>query len=188
MAKIKLIPAISKAAAKAAEFALETIWSRRGAKNGIATLDSSKKLSVEQLPDTLPTYEEGTWTPVVKPYMNSDVSNISQPSYLANENTYIRIGNIVKITFALTFSGSPPSFVIDPNSLPFAVGSKMSDHVTNARADGMDCYDTIAYDGIRCLNHVKFANTIRYINVYGDGLNHFANEPVLFSAEYRIEE
>ena len=50
MAKLKIAHAIAKAAAKAVEFALETIWSKRGAKNGIASLDGSGKVPAEQLP------------------------------------------------------------------------------------------------------------------------------------------
>lgn len=101
MAKIKLIPALAKAASSAAEFALETIWSKRGAKNGIATLDANGKIPAEQLPDGLDELVEVdiTWTAsgdvlkVVRVNDNADLTNMLKENIIYVNTTESRYEN-----------------------------------------------------------------------------------------------
>jgi len=126
-------------------------------------------------------YEEGIWTPVLKAYNNSNISNLS-----ASNGYYVKTGNTVWVSFILVCGGvSPvPAFQLSNNSLPYNYDSSISIGRRNLEIIEIDTTGGMVFDAMKQMSDIRFTE-LTYSN--NSSLNDYYNGVLRISFEYNIK-
>ena len=125
-------------------------------------------------------YEEGTWTPVLKSYENSDTTGFE-----VSDGYYVRKGDTVWVSFKVNLPNvdTIPAFMLDNNSLPYAYDTTKRRR-RNVEVVDIGMFGVMRQDAVKTMADIR-RNELTYL---GDkSLDSSRNMPVRISFEYNID-